>query len=46
MKAEDAIKILKVVQDSIITTEKEDEAFELAYAVLETRKRSEEWQRA
>ena len=46
MKAEDAINLLKVVQAHIITTEKEDEAFELAYAVLEARKRSEEWQKA
>lgn len=46
MKAEDAIILLKEIQKSIITTEKEDEAFELAYAVLEARKRSEEWQKA
>ena len=46
MKAEEAINLLKAVQDSIITTEAEDEAFELAYAVLEARKRSEEWQKA
>lgn len=46
MKAEDAIKILKAVQDSIITTKAEDEAFELAYKVLGARKRAEEWQNA
>lgn len=44
MKAKEAIEILKVIQAHIITTKEEDEAFELAYMVLEARQRSEEWQ--